>query len=267
MAESMIDEYQLMGFLNRFRDARQLERDYLLVLLLHEIYSVFTRELVFKGGTALKYFYNLNRFSEDADFSFAPSKGIHDRRALMATLGTALDNFDRQYQITERESRAGKASDAIMGINYEIRVKGPLNQRSGQLQNINIDVSLRPDLLTAPELKYLTPLYPDIGTFSLPVMDINEILAEKTAAIIERTRMRDIYDVYYLLAIKGVNYNEKLLKEKMHKRKERFEPEVLLEKLKAAEDKMRWRSELAYIVSPLPDSHIVVSQLKRLMGL
>ena len=59
----MIDEYGLMEFSDRFRDTRQLERDYLLNLLLHEIYSVFANELVFKGGTALKYFYSLNRFS------------------------------------------------------------------------------------------------------------------------------------------------------------------------------------------------------------
>ena len=66
----MIDEQTLIELSGRFRDSRQLERDYLLTLLLDEICSVFSNELVFKGGTALKYFYGLNRFSEDLDFSY-----------------------------------------------------------------------------------------------------------------------------------------------------------------------------------------------------
>jgi hypothetical protein len=262
----MIDEYQLMEFSNRFRDARQLERDYLLVLLLHEIYSAISGELIFKGGTALKYFYNLNRFSEDADFTFIPSHRIPDRRALAAAVDVALDNLGRQYEIAERESRGTKINGEIAGISYEIRVAGPLNQKTGQLQNMDVDISLRQDWLLKPEPKYLIPLYQDIGTFSIPVMDINEILAEKLAATITRTKMRDIYDVYYLLAIKKIAYDEKMLKEKMKKRGEQFRKEELLKKIELAGNKMKWRSELAYIVDPLPDNREVVSALKKFLG-
>ena len=67
----MIDERTLLDLSGRFRDSRQLERDYLLTLLLSEIYRVFSTDLIFKGGTALKYFYGLNRFSEDLDFTYA----------------------------------------------------------------------------------------------------------------------------------------------------------------------------------------------------
>ena len=59
----MIDPGDLLKQSGRFRDARQLEKDYLLTLLLFEIYRVFDYKLIFKGGTSLKYFYNLNRFS------------------------------------------------------------------------------------------------------------------------------------------------------------------------------------------------------------
>jgi hypothetical protein len=258
----MIDEYQLLELAGRFRDARQLERDYLLTLLLHEISSVFSNDLVFKGGTALKYFYNLNRFSEDIDFSFTGSNKAQDRKESMQKMDRALHNVEVQYQIVEKEHRASKHDGEIDGVNYEIRIRGPLNRRSSQLQNINIDISTRNDLLLKPELKYLSPIYQDIGTFSLPVMEINEILAEKIAAIMERARMRDIYDVYYLLKIKGLMYDEKLVVEKMTKRKEHFEKEELAKKISGAKDKMRWKSELAYLVDPLPDNAEVVSQLE-----
>ena len=90
------------------------------------------------------------------------------------------------------------------------------------MQNIKIDISLRDDLIRQPELRYLLPIYPDITTFSIPVMSLEEIVAEKIAAMIERNKMRDVYDVYFLVAIKNVQYNEKMVIEKMLRRGEVF---------------------------------------------
>ena len=263
----MMDEYGLMEFSDRFRDTRQLERDYLLNLLLHEIYSVFANELVFKGGTALKYFYSLNRFSEDADFSYVPSAAVPDRKSLEEKMKTVLKNFSSQYQIMETEHRTSKLRDRIIGINFEIRVKGPFNARSKQLQNMKIDISLRDDLIDKPDIKYLSPIYPDLATFSVPVMQIDEILSEKLSAIVERTKMRDVYDTYYLLVVRNIRYDEKLLKEKMRRRNESFDKERLAKKLEDAKDRMKWRSELAYIVNQLPDNLKVVSELEEAMGI
>ncbi len=263
----MIDEYALIDSSDKFKDTRQLERDYLLLLLLHEICSVFTKELIFKGGTALKYFYSLNRFSEDLDFSYVPSADTPGRKHLSEKIATALDRFSIQYQIIEKEQRANKTGNEIIGINYEIRVKGPLNQRSGQLQNIKIDVSLRNDVILKPELKYFSPIYPDITTFSLPVMDINEILAEKVASITERAKMRDIYDAYYLLIIRKLKYNETMVADKMRRRGETFDKKELAKRLETARNKMKWKSELSYIVNPLPDNLEVISELEKTVGI
>ncbi len=263
----MMDEYSLMEFADRFKDIRQLERDYLLVFLLHEVYSTFANELIFKGGTAIKYFYNLNRFSEDIDFSYIPSKDIPDRKHLVERFDKIFDSFSNQYYITGKEYRTNKSDKEIIGMNYVIRVKGPLNQKLDQLQNIKIDISLRNDIIFKPDLKYLSPIYPDITTFSLSVMNINEILAEKIAAIIERTKMRDIYDSHYLLAVRKLVYDESLVVKKMHKRKERFSKEELKKKLDEAKNRMKWRSELAYIVNPLPDNIRIISELEEYLGL
>lgn len=262
----MIDEYALMELAGRLKDPRQLERDYLLTFLLHEIYSQFATELVFKGGTALKYFYNLNRFSEDADFSYLPSGSVPDRKNLMNKMNAVFDSFGKQYAITNIEHRVSKAGDNVTGVNYVIRVKGPLNQKLGYLQNIKIDISTRNDMLSKPEIKYLSPVYPDITTFSLPVMDIEEILSEKLAAIIEREKMRDIYDAYFIMLIKGIKYDKKRVSKKMLLRNEKFKEEELLKKLDSAKDKMKWKSELAYIVNPLPDNLKIISDLKRIIS-
>ena len=47
----------------------------------------------------------------------------------------------------------------VVGINFELRIQGPLYENSGQMQNIRIDISLRKDVLRESENKYLMPSY------------------------------------------------------------------------------------------------------------
>ena len=263
----MIDEQTLVELAGRFRDSRQLERDYLLTLLLDEICSVFSNELVFKGGTALKYFYGLNRFSEHLDFSYSGTNDTHSRKSINDRISIALKRFGMQYEVVSQERRAKKENGVVLGINYIIRVAGPLSEALGQLQSISVDLSLRNDIIEKPVLKYMSPIYPDITTFSVLTMGAEEILAEKIAAIIERDKMRDIYDAYYLVAIRKIRYNEKLLLKKLEKRNEVFDKKALKEKISSALNKMKWKSELSYLIEDLPENVDVVSKLNLALGL
>lgn len=263
----MIDEGTLESLSGRFRDKRQLEKDYLLTLLLYEISLKLTDELVFKGGTALKFFYGLNRFSEDIDFTYSKIADATGRNRLDAKIETALKSFGIQYSVENREKRYAKDGDIIRGLNYSIRVKGPLNGKSGELQNIKIDISFRDDLLLKPKLMYYSPIYPDITTFPAYVMDQKEILAEKVASIIERSKMRDIYDLYYFMKFRNVPYEKSLIAEKMDRRGETFDIEKLSKKIDLATDKMKWRSELAYLIAELPDGEEVANYLKNALDL
>jgi hypothetical protein len=263
----MIDEQTLIELSGRFRDSRQLERDYLLTLLLDEICSVFSNELVFKGGTALKYFYGLNRFSEDLDFSYIGTNDTSSRKSINDRISIALKRLEMQYEVVSQGHRAKKENGTVLGVNYIIRVAGPLNKAIGQLQNISIDISLRNDTIEKPVLKYISPIYPDITTFSVPTMTAEEILAEKIAAIIERDKMRDIYDAYYLVEIRKRKYDKKLLLKKLAKRNEEFDERIIKEKISSALNKMEWKSELSYLVKELPNNADVVSRLNVALGL
>ena len=263
----MIDEQTLIELSGSFRDSRQLERDYLLTLLLDEICSVFSNELVFKGGTALKYFYGLNRFSEDLDFSYVGTNDTSSRKSINDRIAIALKRFGMQYEVVSQERRAKKENGVVLGINYIIRVAGPLNRALGQLQNISIDLSLRNDIIEKPVLKYMSPIYPDITTFSVLTMAAEEILAEKIATIIEMDKMRDIYDAYYLVNIRKIKYDKKLLLKKLAKRNEAFDKRTLKEKIGSALNKMKWKSELPYLIEELPDNAAVVSKLNLALGL
>ena len=151
----MIDEKTLMQHSYKFQDIRQLEKDYLLTLLLYEIYNEFDDELIFKGGTSLKYFYNLNRFSEDLDFSYLSKK--KSLNSIYGKMNRALKHVNLQYDIISSEHRGYKAGDAVVGINFEIRVKGPLYNKLNYMENIDIDLSVRNDVILPPDIKYLVP--------------------------------------------------------------------------------------------------------------
>jgi predicted nucleotidyltransferase component of viral defense system len=263
----VIDEGVLLEQSHRFRDLRQLEKDYLLTLLLYEIYTVFNDDLVFKGGTSLKYFYNLNRFSEDLDFSFTGTNNTEGRSTLYKNLNTVLGRINLQYPVVGSQHRGNKENGIVTGINYEVRIQGPLFNRLQQVQNINLDISVRQDVLEKFDLKYLIPAYQDIPTFSVPVMNAGEIVAEKTAAIIERDKMRDIYDLYFLLVLRGMKFNIQIVREKMKKRHETFDIEIFTIKLKKALNLMNWKSELSYLINPLPEGKIVVESLDTAIGL
>ena len=258
----MIDERLLLEQSPKFRDLRQLEKDYLLTLLLYEIYFEFNNELIFKGGTSLKYFYNLNRFSEDLDFSYTGINSTEGRNLVTNRINKAVDRLSLQYPVIQREHRGNKENGIVIGINFDVRIQGPLSKRLGQMQNVKIDLSLRNDVLQRPDIKYLLPAYQDITTFTVPVLNIEEITAEKVASILERDKMRDIYDLYFLLVIRGIKPNESLIREKMNKREEKFDDQKLHLKLNEALNQMKWKSELSYLINPLPDNKMVVEALE-----
>ncbi len=256
----MIDEGTLLQFSNRFRDVRHLEKDYLQTLILFEISTQFTNEVIFKGGTALKFFYGLNRFSEDLDFSYLGRNDTASRRILAKKMEAVFNHVDLQYKVEGMEHRGNKAGDKVQGINYYVRIKGPLNQRLRQLQNISVDFSTRDDVINNAELRYITPFYQDFITFSIPVMQLEEILAEKVAAILERDKMRDIYDLHFMLTALQANFNSQLIKQKFKLRGRAYDPDALRRKLMKVNSSI-WRSELAYLVHPLLDSHKAIDEI------
>ncbi|SMD31431.1 nucleotidyl transferase AbiEii/AbiGii toxin family protein [Picrophilus oshimae] len=251
----MIDEKTLMQYSYRFQDIRQLEKDYLLTLLLYEIYNEFNDELIFKGGTSLKYFYNLNRFSEDLDFSYLSKK--HSLKSIYAKMNRAFKHVNLQYDIINTEHRGHKVGDTVVGINFELRIKGPLYNKLNYMENIDIDLSLRNDVILPPDIKYLVPTYPDIPMFPVPVMNLNEIISEKVASIIERNKMRDIYDLYFLIKFHNLQPDRKLINKKFDMRGNKFNSTDFLNTIENALNSAKWKSELSFLISSLPDSNEV----------
>ena len=250
----MIDEQSLMEFSGYFADPRQLEKDYLLNLMLKVIsISKISERLVFKGGTALHYFYGLDRFSEDLDFTHAGGEEpvMETTRAfeeVRSGYGAMYNIRKSKRMILEKDARGN-----TVGLRSEFSIEGPLFQKTRVSHKIKVDVSTRGDLLDAPlRPSVFVSRYRDIGSMLVYVMGKDEILTEKLCAIAERTKARDIYDAYFLIRHLAVKYSGGQFERKLGKRNESYgieDVKLAIQKF----DSSLWKEELSYLVGDLPD--------------
>ena len=158
------------------------EKDYFLALVMQIITASSTgKTLIFKGGTALHHCYlDQYRFSEDLDFSSNRQLlSIEEVRKIFA-------NID---YLSIKKDYLSEATIKIEKLQYT----GPLIQPNSL--KVEIDV-LQNVLLPQKILTYHNVWGVD---FTVQVMDIKEICAEKIRAMSGRARYRDFYDIYLLL--------------------------------------------------------------------
>jgi len=145
-------------------------------------------ELVFKGGTALHKFYQLDRFSEDLDFT---AREPIDIDTLIRNVERDLENYGAS--VADRTvDESGSTTSARLGI------QGPLytgDRRS--LCFIRLEVNSDSSAQHESTRRYISP-FTDIPAFELVLLDEAEILAEKIRALLTRAQPRDLYDCYHL---------------------------------------------------------------------
>jgi len=180
------------------------ELDYFLDICLNTISRV-GHGLVFKGGTALYKFHNLNRFSEDLDF-------VAEKRKVK--LQSLLEEIVRSCHLLGIASRFSEAEQHQRSVSLQMFFNGPLYDGSkGSSARVTIDISLRERPFFIERLRY-TPLFKDLGSFELKLLRIDELLAEKVRAVMTREKPRDVYDVWFLLK-KGIKIDPNLVDKKL----------------------------------------------------
>ena len=249
----MIDEDTLRSFAHFFSDERQLEKDYLVNIML-KVFSVnrISTDTEFKGGTALYMFHGLDRFPEDLDFTYT-GKDIGMISRIDSLLAPVLKDFELSYRISKNKGNVPVKDSAgkVSGTRTELFIEGPLYATTNVRHKIKLDVSFRGDAIMEPEPARMTSKYADVGTILLPKMRIEEMLAEKFCAIVERTKARDLYDAYFMIKFKNIGYDHGLVEEKMRRRGERFDRNLLEGRIKAFRESL-WREELSSLLKELP---------------
>lgn len=213
------------------------EKDYMIDIALLSISRSTKDEMVFKGGTCLSKFYRINRFSEDIDFTLRKELDVNN---LMRKIMSDLSSFGIESEMREKKK-------AFNSVRLTIRMKGPLYigiPRS--LSSIKIDVNLKSTIDMEPVIARYESIYPDIPSFSLPIMHEKEILAEKVRAIMTRAKARDVYDVWFLIS-KGVPFDASLIEKKLKYYGEQWSPAKFRKSLSMKES--FWETELLPLIS------------------
>jgi len=210
-----------------------------------------SNELVFKGGTALQKCYGLNRFSEDLDFT------VNKKINLEKPLNKIKENFDVfGFPATLKHVKSKLTK------NYKLKIKGPLyNGSERTISSLRIEISLRKDLILKPEVKEIIPAYHDIQPYTVFVMNINEILAEKVRSIMQREKARDVYDLWFLLN-KKAKPNIGLIQRKLQIFNLNFDRKIFFTKIHNI--KKLWERELNLYVTSLPKFDNVEKDIKRM---
>jgi predicted nucleotidyltransferase component of viral defense system len=184
-----------------------VEKDYVLGWLLAGIaqHPATKSNWVFKGGTCLKKcVLETYRFSEDLDFTLLPSAEYSDAgvdavlREIVARVTTLSGiRFPASgLSVKSRKDLAGRRT-----LEARIEYSGPLVFPGSP--KIRLDLTQHEPVLRSPERRAVFHPYPDHLPSELAVTTyaIGELVAEKTRALCERMRPRDLYDVVLLGAI------------------------------------------------------------------
>src|SRR3989344_3200217 len=73
------------------------EKDYFQNILLFILYQEYGNDIIFKGGTALKKCYGLNRFSEDLDFTCQNKISTEKLETGMKRFGIEFEKEIKEY--------------------------------------------------------------------------------------------------------------------------------------------------------------------------
>jgi uncharacterized protein len=179
-----------------------LERDYCIAWFLVGLARMpLKTKLAFKGGTALRRCYFANfRFSEDLDFTLLGPLSFED---LKHELETVYAEVKRASNISFRFSRSDSTTHQN-SYTFYLSFEGPLPVASS-VKEIKVDITIKECVFYPPEqCAVLTSCdeYSDIpNDEKILVYSVNEIIAEKTIALLDRARTepRDLYDFWYLI--------------------------------------------------------------------
>ena len=169
-----------------------VEKDYFLTLLLEAVSHepVLEKNLVFKGGTALrKAYFPIYRYSEDLDFTLRQKlSGEEIRAALESALTYLKQEHNAEFRIRDFNSKP-----------HFTDIKTQFVGLKGNKNSISMDLSGNEPILDKTTARVIDNPYCE-KEFSVQVYSLEEILAEKLRSLLQRTRVRDYYDVWFLLS-------------------------------------------------------------------
>ncbi len=170
----------------------------------------FFTHAAFYGGTALRIFYRMNRFSEDLDFSLLVADDTFDINKYFTPIGAVVNSLGLNFEVSKKDKTTNSNIDSalIKGNTKEtiITVYPDSADASRIIHNekiiIKFEVDVNPPLYANTEIKFRLLPFP----YQVRVYDQPSLFAGKIHAVIARSwknrvKGRDLYDYIYYLSL------------------------------------------------------------------
>lgn len=167
----------------------------------------FFKHAAFYGGTALRIFYGLDRFSEDLDFSLVAPNADFQLNRYFSGLESEMASLGLRFSIEEKQKTAdsaiksaflkGKTKEHILSI-YDVNNIG-INP--DEVIKIKFEVDTNPPAFAQFENKYrLLPTPYQVKLYDMPSLFAGKLHAVICRAWKSRVKGRDLYDYVFYLA-------------------------------------------------------------------
>lgn len=213
-------------------------REYIQSYLLYIIYKKkFFQDLVFTGGTVLRFVHKIRRFSEDIDFSLSAKAKNYDFNELIK--GILYEFKLAGYEVDIKYSSERTVHSALFkfpGVLFE----AGLSPLKSQKIAIKMEIDSNPPKGGEEE----SSVYNGLFTFSTLHYDLKSLFAGKVHALLCRkyAKGRDWYDLmWYLTKFKDIEPNYIMLNNAMKQTSKN--PVLITEE--------NWRAEIKKVVQTL----------------
>ncbi len=209
----MLDKYHADGLTDRKNAIKEILQEIVLCGLAR---AGFFQKAAFYGGTALRIFYGLDRFSEDLDFSLMAPDGTFVLSDYFPTLKREIASYGLKVEISEKEKTKESAirSAFLKGNTKEHLLlfypsdSAAAKRIAGNEQiKIKFEVDTNPPAGAVFEHKYrLIPAPYEVNLYDMPSLFAGKAHAVICRAWKNRIKGRDLYDyIFYLSRRTAIN--------------------------------------------------------------
>lgn len=170
----------------------------------------FFTHAAFYGGTALRIFYGMDRFSEDLDFSLLAADDAFDISKYFKSISDVVNSLGLNFEVSKKDKPINSNIDSafMKGNTKETLITiFPSSSDSNLIIHnekiiIKFEVDVNPPLYANTEIKFRLLPFP----YQVRVYDESSLFAGKIHAVIARSwknrvKGRDLYDYIYYLSL------------------------------------------------------------------
>lgn len=203
--QSLLDRYQLLTLQDCENALKEIVQELALLGLWR---AKFYEHAAFYGGTALRVFHGLPRFSEDMDFSLLKPSSALKLNSYLESIRAELASMGFTFQVESKSKAVATAVESAF-IKGETRINlltigapDALREQLPKLQKVRVKLEIDTDPPPGADYEVRTLLVPipfQVKLFSLPCLFAGKLHAVLCRNWKARVKGRDFYDfVWYL---------------------------------------------------------------------